>query len=194
MKTVKWMSTKRISMKRISSGLASLASAAALTMVATPVLPADPRDEEPAVWKALVEFLAADSASKPFRQLYLHSDFETAPLVTSSMADTTRREYKDLCGLSNSDAKAMVAQLQAVNSESVPFEQSIAEAGDLKLTKKKVPKARYVALSRVTFDPTNQYAWLAVDLSGTAGSIMRLDKVAGRWTRTAKCGGWVRSE
>jgi hypothetical protein len=175
--------------------VASLASAAALSLVATSALPAaTPLQEEPAVWKAMVEFLATDNASKPYRQLYLQSDFETGPLVTNSISDPTRREYKDLCGLSNSDAKAMVAQLQAVNSESVPFEQSIAEAGDLKLTKKKVPKARYVALSRVTFDPTNQYAWLAVDLSGTAGSIMRLDKVAGRWTRTAKCGGWVRSE
>ena len=137
---------------------------------------------------------ATDNASKPFRQLYLQSDFETAPLITSSMADTSRREFRDLCGLSNSDAKAMVAQLQAVNAESVPFEESIAEAGKLKLTKKKVPKARYVALSRVTFDPTNQYAWLVVDLSGGQGAIVRLDKVGGHWTRTSKCGGWMRSE
>jgi len=175
--------------------MAALACASALTLFATAALPAaTPLQEEPAVWKALVEFLATDNASKPFRQLYLQSDFETAPLVTSSMADTSRREFRDLCGLSSSDAKAMVAQLQAVNAESVPFEESIAEAGHLKLTKKKVPKARYVAMSRVTFDPTNQYAWLAVDLSGTAGAIMRLDKVDGRWMRTSKCGGWMRSE
>jgi len=180
--------------KWISSGRASLALATALTMLANPALPADALEEEPAVWKALVEFLATDNASKPYRQLYLQSDYETTPLVTSSMADTTRREYRDLCGLSSVDAKAMMAQLQTVNSESVPFEESIAEAGDLKLTKRKVPKARYVALSRVTFDPTHQYAWLAVDLSGTAGAIMRLDKVEGHWAWTAKCGGWMRSE
>ena len=177
-------------LKRISPRVASLASAAALTMVATSALPAaTPLQEEPAVWKAMVEFLAADNASKPYRQLYLQSDFETAPLIASSMADPTRREYKELCGLSNSDAKAMVAQLQAVNSESVPLQESIAEAGNMKLAKKKTPKARYVALSRVTFDPTNQYAWLAVDLSGGQGAIMRLDKVGGQWTRIAKCGG-----
>jgi hypothetical protein len=175
--------------------MGAFACAAALTMFATSALPAaTPLQEEPAVWKALVEFLATDNASRPFRQLYLQSDFGTASLVASSMADTTRREYRDLCGLSSSDAKAMIAQLQAVNAESVPFEESIAEAGNLKLTKKKVPKARYVALSRVTFDPTNQYAWLAVDLSGTAGAIMRLDKVEGRWQRTSKCGGWMRAE
>jgi hypothetical protein len=175
--------------------MASLACAAALTMAVNPAMPAgNALQEEPAVWKAMVEFLATDNASKPYRQLYLQSDFETAPLITSSMADPTRREYKELCGLSNSDAKAMVAQLQAVNSESVPFEESVAEAGNLKLVKKKSPKSRYVALSRVTFDPTNQYAWLAVDLSGGQGAIMRLDKVGGQWTKTAKCGGWMRSE
>jgi hypothetical protein len=184
MKTVKW----------ISPNVASLVCAAALTMIATPARPAGALEEEPAVWKAMVEFLATDNASKPFRQLYLQSDFDTGPLVASSMADTTRREFRDLCGLSSADAKAMVAQLQAANAESVPFEESIAEAGKLKLTKKKVPKARYVALSRVTFDPTHQYAWLAVDLSGTSGAITRLDKVAGQWTRTSKCGGWMRSE
>ena len=185
MKTLKWISPR----------VASLACATALTMVATSALPAaTPLQEEPAVWKAMVEFLATDNASKPYRQLYLQSDFETGPLVTNSLSDPTRREYKELCGLSNTDAKAMVAQLQAVNSESVPLETSIAEAGNLKLAKKKTPKARYVALSRVTFDPTNQYAWLAVDLSGGQGAIVRLDKVGGHWTRTSKCGGWMKAE
>ena len=182
-------------LKWISPRTASLACAAALTMAVSPALPAgNMLEEEPAVWKAMVEFLATDNASKPYRQLYLQSDFETGPLVTNSLSDPTRREYKELCGLSNTDAKAMVAQLQAVNSESVPLEASIAEAGNLKLAKKKTPKARYVALSRVTFDPTNQYAWLAVDLSGGQGAIVRLDKVGGHWTRTAKCGGWMKAE
>ena len=185
MKTLKWISPR----------VASLACATALTMVATSALPAaTPLQEEPAVWKAMVEFLATDNASKPYRQLYLQSDFETGPLVTNSLSDPTRREYKELCGLSNTDAKAMVAQLQAVNSESVPLEASIAEAGNLKLAKKKTPKARYVALSRVTFDPTNQYAWLAVDLGGSSGAILRLDKAAGQWSQTARCGGWRKSE
>jgi hypothetical protein len=83
---------------------------------------------------------------------------------------------------------------RAHHAEAVPFEETLAEAGNLKLAKKKNPKSRYVALSRVTFDPSNQYAWLAVDLSGGQGAIVRLDKVGGQWTRTAKCGGWMRSE
>jgi len=172
--------------------MTSLAFVAALTFAA-PALPAV-LAEEPAVWKAMLEFLATDNASKPFRQLYLQSDFATGPLVTNSMTDSTRREFKDTCGLSYPDAKAMVAKLQAVNAESVPFDESIADAGRLNLTKKKVPKARYVAMSRVVIDPTNQYAWLVVDLSGTSGSITRLDKVDGKWTRVSKCGGWIRSE
>ena len=169
--------------------------APALLMLLSAASPAaDALGEEPAVWKALAEFIASDNTSHPFKILYFQSDFETAPLVTSSMADSTRREYRDLCGLSVSDARAMVSQLQAVNAEPVMFEESVAEPARMKIGKKKAPRARYVALSRVVFDPSNQHAWLAVDLGGVAGSIMRLDKVAGQWSKTAKCGGWVRSE
>jgi hypothetical protein len=46
----------------------------------------------------------------------------------------------------------------------------------------------------VVFDPTNQHAWLAVDLGGVSGAIMRMDKVAGQWSKTARCGGWMKSE
>jgi hypothetical protein len=150
--------------------------------------------EEPAVWQAMVEFIARDNVSRPFKLLYFQTDFETAPLVNNSMADPIRREYKDLCGLSHSDAQAMVSQLQAVNAEPVMFEEVVAEPAGLKIVKKKNPRARYVALSRVVFDPTNQHAWLAVDLSGSTGSIMRMDKVAGQWSKTARCGGWMKSE
>lgn len=150
--------------------------------------------EEPAVWQAMLEFVARDNASHPYKILYFQSDFESGPLATSSMADPIRREYKDLCGLSASDARAMVAQLQAVNAEPVVFDEVIAEAADLKIAKKKNPRARYVALSRVVFDPSNQHAWVAVDLGGLSGAIMRLDKVAGQWGKTARCGGWMKSE
>jgi len=170
-------------------------SAIALSMMLSAAAPAaDAVGEEPAVWKALAEFIASDNTSRPFKVLYFQSDFETGPLVTSSMTDPTRREYKELCGLSVSDAKAMVAQLQAVNAEAVAFEASVAEPAGLKIGKKKAPRSRYVALSRVVFDPSNQHAWLAVDLGGVAGSIMRLDKVSGQWSKTARCGAWVRSE
>ena len=99
--------------------------APALLMLLSAASPAsDALGEEPAVWKALAEFIASDNTSHPFKVLYFQSDFETAPLVTSSMADSTRREYRDLCGLSASDARAMVSQLQAVNAEPVMFEDT----------------------------------------------------------------------
>jgi hypothetical protein len=142
----------------------------------------------------MIEFIASDNASRPFKQLYFQTDYETVSLVTNSMSDPIRREYKDLCGLSAADARAMVAQLQAVNAEPAIFDEAFAEAAGLKIVKKKNPRARYVVLSRVVFDPTNQYAWLALDLSGTTGSIMRLDKVAGQWSKTARCGAWMKSE
>jgi hypothetical protein len=155
--------------------------------------PADIVGEEPAVWQAMAEFIARDNASRPYKLLYFQTDFESAPLVSSSMADPTRREYKELCGLSSSDARAMVSQLQAVNAAPVPLEEKVAGPAGLKIGKKKNPRARYVAMSRVVFDPTNQHAWLAVDLSGATGAIMRLDKIDGQWNKTARCGGWLKS-
>ncbi len=149
--------------------------------------------EELAVWQAMIEFIAGDNASRPYKILYFQSDFESAPLVTNSMADPTRREFKDLCGLSAQEARNMVAQLQTINAEPVTIEESIAEPAGFKIGRKKQPRARYVALSRVAFDPSIQSAWLAVDLSGASGAIMRMDKVAGKWTKTARCGGWLKA-
>lgn len=184
---------KSASPRSLSRKLAALSCATALITSAS-AFAANPVAEEPAVWQAMVAFIASDNASRPFKQLYFQTDYETSPLVTNSMADPIRREYKDLCGLSASDAKAMVVQLQAVNAETVTFEEGFAEPAGLKIVKKKNPRSRYVAMSRVVFDPTNQHAWVAVDLSGTTGSIMRLDKVAGQWSKTARCGGWMKSE
>jgi hypothetical protein len=150
--------------------------------------------EELAVWKATVESIVTDNASRPFRVLYFQTDFETSPLVTNSMSDPTRREYKELCGLSTPDSRAMVSQLQAANADPVTFDEEVMEQAGLKIGKKKSPRGRYVALSRVVFDPGNEHAWLVVDLGGTTGAIMRLDKVAGQWSKTARCGGWMRSE
>ena len=173
----------------------AVALSCAFTLVVSSAWPADNAvGEELAVWQSMAEFIARDNASRPFKQLYFQTDFESAPLVTNSMADPTRREYKDLCGLSTAEAQAMVAQLQAVNAAPVAIQESIAEPAGFKIGKKKKPGARYVALSRVVFDPSIQHAWVAVDLSGTAGAIMRLDKVAGQWSKTARCGGWLKAE
>jgi hypothetical protein len=177
----------------LSRKAATLACAVALIVnAASPA--ANSVGEEPAVWQAMAEFIAHDNASHPYKLLYFQSDFENGSLATNSMADPIRREFKDLCGLSASEARAMVSQLQAINAESVIFDQAVAEPAGMKLGKKKSPRARYVALSRVVFDPTNQHAWLAVDLGGVSGAIMRMDKVAGQWSKTARCGGWMKSE
>jgi hypothetical protein len=69
-----------------SQRIASFACGAALIMLATASPAADAVGEEPAVWKAIVEFIASDNASRPYKQLYFQTDFETSPLVTNSMA------------------------------------------------------------------------------------------------------------
>ena len=39
-----------------------------------------------------------------------------------------------------------------------------------------------------------QHAWLAADLNGESGAMFRLDKVSGEWNKTARCGGWMKTE
>ena len=145
--------------------------------------------EEIAVWQAMAGQITRDSASKPYKQLYFMSDFESAAMVSSSMSDPTRKDY---CGLSQPDAQVLVNELKTLSAEAVELDSSIADQNDLKLGHRKHPRLRYVALSRVVFDPSGQRAWLAVDLTGTSGSIMRLDKVGGTWSWTSRCGGWLK--
>lgn len=150
---------------------------------------ADSSSEELAVWQAMAAQITRDNASKPYKQLYFMSDFESAWMVSSSMSDPTRNDY---CGLSQPEAQALVDQLKTLSAEAVELDASIAEQNDLKPGHKKYPRLHYVALSRVVFDPSGQRAWLAVDLNGTSGSIMRLDKLDGQWSWTSRCGGWLK--
>ncbi len=146
--------------------------------------------DELAVWHAMAETIARDNPDRPYKQLYFQSDFESAENVASSMSDPARNEF---CGLSRPDAEAMIGELKAISTEPVQLDEAFAEQSGLKLTHRKNPRSRYVALSRVVFDPSGQRAWLAVDLSGTRGGIMRLEKVGAQWSWVTRCGAWAKS-
>ena len=73
------------------------------------------------------------------------------------------------------------------------FDKSAARQAGLRIGHKKLPRFRYLMLSRVVFASDNQRAWLAVDLNGETGAIMRLDKINGQWNKTHRCGGWVKA-
>ena len=74
------------------------------------------------------------------------------------------------------------------------LDKELAKSAGLKLGEKKNPRFPYVILSRVVFGPGNQFAWVAVELNGSSGAIMRLDKVGGEWNKTDRCGGWIKAE
>jgi hypothetical protein len=145
--------------------------------------------DEPAVWRAMAEAIARDNASHPFRQLYFKTDFSSAPMISTSMSDPDRDEF---CGLARPEAEAMVGQLLIVNAAAVELDASIAERAGLRISRKMERTMRYVALSRVVFDAVNQRAWLAVDLSGGRGGIMRLDKTGGGWSFSTRCAAWIK--
>jgi hypothetical protein len=72
------------------------------------------------------------------------------------------------------------------------LDAGIAKRSGMKIGRRMERTLRYVALSRVVFDASNQSAWLAVDLSGGRGGIMRLDKVSGEWSWSARCAAWIK--
>jgi hypothetical protein len=143
--------------------------------------------EELAVWQAMASSIASDNVSKPYKLWYSQSDFAAASFITSALADP---EKEDFCGLSATEVKAMVAQLKSASLEPVQLESDVAESAGFKIAHKKNPRFRYFAMSRVVFDPSKQKAWLSVELYGERGFIARLDKAAGQWNRSSRCGGW----
>ena len=137
----------------------------------------------------MADTISRDNADHPYRLLYFKTDFGSAPMISSSMSDPDREEF---CGLGRPEAQAMIGQLMIANAEAVELDASIAERSGLRIGRKMERTMRYVALSRVVFDATGQRAWLAVDLSGGRGGIMRLDKIGGQWSWSARCAAWVK--
>jgi hypothetical protein len=147
--------------------------------------------EELAVWNVMAATIASDNAERPYKLWYFKSDFSAANFISIAMDDPERAEF---CGLTGPDSQAMIEQLKAAGAAPVVLEESTAEFAGFKLARKKNPRLRYFAMSRVVFNPTIDSAWLSIELNGERGSIARLDKVDGRWKRTARCGGWYMPE
>ena len=152
--------------------------------------PAVVTGEEAAVIQAMAATINQET-TRPFERLYFESEFSAVPHVKSSIENPDRKAF---CGLTREKALEMVAELENVNYRAVEFDKVIAESAGLKLGHKKNPRFPYVILSRVFFDPAKQHAWVAVELNGSAGAVMRFDKIAGEWKKTSRCGGWLKAE
>ncbi|MEJ0085849.1 MAG: hypothetical protein WDO72_09210 [Pseudomonadota bacterium] len=147
--------------------------------------------EELAVWSVMAATIASDNADRPYKLWYFKSDFSAANFISIAMDDPDREEF---CGLSAQDSQAMLEQLKAVGAAPVVLEEATAEFAGFRLARKKNPRMRYFAMSRVVFNPTLDSAWLSIELNGERGSIARLDKVDGEWKRTSRCGAWYMPE
>jgi len=150
----------------------------------------DVPEDEMAVIQALAGIINHDSTYS-FDFLYFESDFSAGSHVASSIANPDRTQF---CGLTREQAQSVIAELSTTSSKPVEFDNTTAKPAGLKVGHKKLPRFRYLFLSRVVFDPERQHAWVAVDQNGETGALMRLDKVDGQWTKSARCGGWIKSE
>jgi len=147
--------------------------------------------EELAVWSVMAATIASDNAERPYKLWYFKSDFSAANFISIAMNDPEREEF---CGLSAQDSQAMIEQLKAAGAAPVVLEESTAAFAGFKLARKKNPRLRYFAMSRVVFNSAIDRAWLSIELNGERGSIARLDKVEGEWKRTSRCGAWYMPE
>ena len=146
--------------------------------------------EELAVLQAIASIVTRD-ASRRLELLYWESEFKGAPFVTVSLENPDRDQF---CGLSREEALKVVRALANVSSIPAKFDSLTAKAAGLKLGKRKDPRFPYVVLSRPVFGPENRSAWVALEVNGTSGSVMRLEKSDGEWRKASRCGGWIRSE
>lgn len=145
--------------------------------------------EELAVVQAIAKILAGES-SRPYDYLYFESEFAARRNVAASIADPDRSQF---CGLTREEGLALVKEITFLNMEPVEFDKPTAKVIGLSLGHKQFAKFRYLKLSRVVFGADQQRAWLAADLNGESGAIYRVDKVNGEWSKTARCGGWVKA-
>ena len=178
--------------KCIRSGTLSRFSAAVVTMLLAAASAAPAAEGVVSEELAVIQAMAAivnDDAGQTYDYLYFESDFPASPHVASSMSNPDRTQF---CGLSREGAQSLVDELTAVTTKRVEFDASLAKMAGLKIGHKKLPRFKYLTLSRVVFAPSNHQAWLAVDLNGETGAIVRLDKIGGRWNKAARCGGWVK--
>jgi hypothetical protein len=146
-------------------------------------------EKELEVIEAMAAILNKD-ASGSYDYLYFESDFSASTHVASSLANPDRTQF---CGLTREQAQTLVNELQTASDSPVEFDKSAARQAGLRIGHKKLPRFRYLMLSRVIFAPDNQRAWLAVDLNGETGALIRLDRINGNWNRTQRCGGWVKA-
>jgi len=161
-----------------------------LSAAGTTALPSDGAlGEEMAVIQTMAMIVNRDS-TYPYDFLYFESDFSASAHVASSLSNPDRTQF---CGLTREQAQSLVNELATISSEPVQFDNSTAKPAGLKVGHKKLPRFRYLFLSRVVFDSNREHAWVAVDQNGETGALMRLDKVAGQWNKTARCGGWIKT-
>jgi hypothetical protein len=147
--------------------------------------------DELAVWQVVADDIARENSSRPYSLWYAVSDFTSASFIASAIGDSDGDRY---CGLSGMEAQVMIAELKSINAAPVAVDTSVAKAAGLRVAYTKNPRQRYFALSRVVFDPDGTRAWLSVELNGARGSIVRLDKIDGEWSKTSRCAGWYRPE
>lgn len=146
-------------------------------------------EKELEVIEAMAAILNQD-ASASYDYLYFESDFSASAYVSGSLANPDRTQF---CGVPREQAQSLVTEIEKANAKPLEFDKSAAEQAGLRIGHKKLERFRYLMLSRVIFDANNQRAWLAVDLNGQTGALMRLEKVDGKWTKTHRCGGWVKA-
>jgi hypothetical protein len=146
--------------------------------------------EDLAVVQAMAAIITRE-AERPYENLYFASEFEGAPFVLIAMENPDRTDF---CGLTREGAVQMVNELEIATSTRVQFDKETAKAAGLRLGRRKDARFPYLVLSRPVFGPGKEYAWVGVELNGSRGAVMRLDKVNGVWRKTSRCGAWVKSE
>jgi hypothetical protein len=172
------------------SRVVSLLSFALLTLANVARPAAGLIGEELAVVQAMAAFIAHDGR-RPYENLYFASEFDGAPFVMIAIENPDRNDF---CGLTREGAMQMVNELGIATSTRVQFDKETAKAAGLRLGRRKDVRFPYVVLSRPVFGPGKEYAWVGVELNGSRGAVMRLDKINGKWTKTSRCGAWVKSE
>ena len=94
---------------------------------------------------------------------------------------------------SRTEAQSLVTELETVSAKPHGIRQISRQAGGSENRAQETSALSIPDAVARDIPADNQRAWVAVDLNGETGAIMRLDKIDGQWNKTHRCGGWVKA-
>ena len=156
----------------------------------TDKVPLPAASKQQAVWLAAAQHvLANESRSVNERGVLLIRSRTSFPGSKAALAQLRKQAAQGFCGLPATDAKLVLDALRWDRASSV--RDVLENRPGFSLVDARPEKGDYLGLSSVAFDRQAITGYLNIDISGLAGSIVKMEWTDGAWVWSAECATWT---